>query len=603
MQHFCMACADERQLTAFFDAEPMRLAFADARSVLVQIFAGNDDIDLLHSVLALVRRRLPTAVVVGCTSAGEICSGRVIRRALIVSLSIFASASLQPLLQPCRPGEEFATGAAIATRVACLVEPRALLLLAPPGRIDCSRLIEGVAAAPSAVTVFGGGASTEDEASTAHVFLGEEIREDAVVAVALCGASLHVRCLTSLAWKALGPPFRVTEVEGLVLRSIDGKPASGFYQRYLGAACDDHLAMLEFPMLIERDGRLLARNPVAVNRDGSLALFADIDAGEMVRLGYIDVDRIIDDALDHRTDLARFGAEAVYIYSCVCRRFTLQDDTQLETLPFQAVAPTAGFFTHGEFSSVDGELLLHNSTEVVVGLREGDGGPRPMLDVDDVPVGDDPYRLRHIRMTSRLFKFIATLTEELAQANQALKDLAERDPLTGILNRRVFNERLAAEIARCLRHGGHVSIALLDVDHFKQINDTYGHLAGDRILRSLGTAVEGAMRQTDTLFRYGGEEFAILMPETGKAGASHAAERIRRAIETHRSGRDDGEALPPITASLGVATHPEHAPNARSLLIAADLALYRAKAAGRNRVAIAGDSELTKPISPTPSQD
>lgn len=603
MQHFCATCADESQLAAFLEAEAVQVALVGANSVLVQIFAGTGDRHNLRSVLALIRTLLPTAVVAGCSSAGEICEGRVIRQALVVSLSIFSAATLQPVLLHCQQGEEFATGAEIAAQLTSFVEPRGLLLLAPPGRIDCSHLIDGLATVPSTVTVFGGGASTADEARSAFVFLGEDIKENAVVAIALCGATLHVRCLTSLAWKALGPPVRVTRSDGLLLRGIDGKPAAEFYHRYLGTAGDEQLAMLEFPMLVEREGRVLARNPVAVNGDGSLALYADVHAGEKVRMGYIDVDRIIDDALDHRSSLAQFGVEAVFIYSCVCRRFTLQDDTQLETLPFHEIAPTAGFFTHGEFSTVDGKPLLHNSTEVVVGLREGDGASPPVLHVSDAPVVDDPYRLRHIRMTSRLFKFIATLTEELAQANQALKDLAERDPLTGIFNRRVFNERLALEIARCLRHGGSVSIALLDIDHFKQINDTYGHLAGDRILHSLGAAVEGALRQTDTLFRYGGEEFAILMPETPAQGASQAAERVRLAIETHRTRGDDGRSLPPVTASLGLATYPVHGAGARSLLIAADLALYRAKAAGRNRVASAGDPDLTGSFLPAPPQD
>jgi diguanylate cyclase (GGDEF) domain len=584
MRHLCTSCEDETQLASFLSDEATLSALAGARSVLVQVFAGDGDLGPLRGIVALLVDRLPAAVVTGCSSSGEICDGRVGRRTLVISIAIFYTSELHPLLLPCRRGEEFDAGLTIGRHCAGLSDPRGLLLLVPSLQIDSSRLLEGLASQPSLPTVFGGAAAALGGEQQAFVILGDSIREDAVVAVALCGAALRVQCLTSFALKPLGPPLLLTRVDGSNVYGIDDKPAPDVYRRYLGANHDHELFLLEFPMLVQRAGRLFARNPLAINADGSLALIADLREGEKVRLGYIDVDLVIDTAMRYRTQLGEFGAEGVFIYSCVCRRFTLQDDTEAETLLFQDIAPTAGFFTYGEFAQAGGRPVLHNSTEIVVGLCEGESRRRPPAPIHTLPGVDDRYRLRHIQLTSRLFNFIAALTEELNAANRSLRHLAERDALTGVLNRRMFDWRLAAEIARSNRYGDSLSIALLDIDHFKTVNDTFGHLVGDRILVSVARRVEAAMREADAFFRYGGEEFAIVMPGTGLAEALVAAERIRRMIAALEICRDDGEALPAVTASVGVATHPVHGADCTTLLNAADAALYGAKSDGRNRV-------------------
>lgn len=162
-----------------------------------------------------------------------------------------------------------------------------------------------------------------------------------------------------------------------------------------------------------------------------------------------------------------------------------------------------------------------------------------------------------------------------------LLELATKDSLTGVLNRRRFFEVAEEEFARSSRYGSNTAVALLDLDHFKAINDRFGHLVGDEALRETGKALSSILRRPDHVARYGGEEFALLLPETSQAGAEAIAERARAVIEglelTH-------EGTPvPLTASLGVAVRRP----GESLLAAlnrADRALYRAKERGRNRV-------------------
>ena len=179
-------------------------------------------------------------------------------------------------------------------------------------------------------------------------------------------------------------------------------------------------------------------------------------------------------------------------------------------------------------------------------------------------------------------------TDELeARYQMRLAESALQDALTGLYNRRHFEERLASELAAAQRHARPVSLLLVDIDHFKSVNDRYGHLAGDEALKLVGAVLSGALRKEDVLARYGGEEFVVIARETGLAGGKALGERVRQAVERSRlswEGRDVGLTVSiGVTVSIGIS---EYVPGRtdRELFQAADRALYAAKQAGRNRV-------------------
>jgi diguanylate cyclase (GGDEF)-like protein/PAS domain S-box-containing protein len=174
------------------------------------------------------------------------------------------------------------------------------------------------------------------------------------------------------------------------------------------------------------------------------------------------------------------------------------------------------------------------------------------------------------------------ITERKALEGQ-LEQQAHLDYLTGLNNRRHFMEQGEIELARAQRHGRALSIFMLDIDHFKQFNDTYGHKAGDQVLQKLAEVMRETLRTVDILGRIGGEEFAVLLPETGLSEASEVAERLRRGVEQAAVVFEAG--LPQhFTVSIGVTTQREKETNLDILLSEADRALYQAKDAGRNRV-------------------
>jgi diguanylate cyclase (GGDEF)-like protein/PAS domain S-box-containing protein len=179
------------------------------------------------------------------------------------------------------------------------------------------------------------------------------------------------------------------------------------------------------------------------------------------------------------------------------------------------------------------------------------------------------------------------ITERKALEGQ-LEQQAHLDYLTGLNNRRHFMEQGETELARAQRHGRALSILMLDIDHFKQFNDTYGHKAGDQVLQKLAEVMHETLRTVDILGRIGGEEFAVLLPETGVAEAVEVAERLRRNVEQASVVFEAG--LPQhFTVSIGITTQREKETNLDILLSEADRALYRAKDAGRNCVVAASD--------------
>ena len=211
---------------------------------------------------------------------------------------------------------------------------------------------------------------------------------------------------------------------------------------------------------------------------------------------------------------------------------------------------------------------------------------RPQRGADGTPAGiigvclDVTERMRaeeRVNDHAVVLEFQEMQKSELEKANAELASLATTDGLTGLKNHRAFQERLGEEVSRTTRYGTPLSLILLDVDQFKQYNDSYGHPAGDAVLMSVANTLQMGARDTDLVARYGGEEFVLILPQTDIEGASAFAERLRAAVERAPWP------VRAVTASFGVATL-RLAENGSGLITRADEALYQSKAAGRNRV-------------------
>lgn len=199
-----------------------------------------------------------------------------------------------------------------------------------------------------------------------------------------------------------------------------------------------------------------------------------------------------------------------------------------------------------------------------------------------VPVKDEDGQINHICVTLLDVTDTSIYQSQLKEARDRLSEASNRDGLTGVYNRRYLEQALAKEFARVKRYEGALSLIMVDIDHFKRVNDERGHLAGDEVIRRTAEILSSCIRESDTLGRYGGEEFAVLLPHTKLDGAVVLAERLRKCIAGHTV--TFGNQTIPVTISVGVAELLPDTPSYEQLIQDADTALYRSKDGGRNQV-------------------
>jgi len=588
IQHVTYVFTDLESLTEEIETGAVSHAAEKSQAQLVQIYCAEANKAHISAITAVITSRFPAAVVVGATTIGEVAHGRLMTKQTIIGFTFFQSSDVNLVAMASEGDDEQDIGAEIGQRVnQSFTEIAGILVLATTISINVSALLEGIDSTLSGYPVFGGGAADYTSTNTALVFSKAEQFDKGVVVVVFSGRDLHVESSSYLGWQPLSHSMRITQVDGLNVQQIDDQPAFDVYQRYLNIPSGDQFLfnVLEFPFLLERDGNLLARLPVSTSDDGSLQFVSDIREGETFRIGYGDIDLIIENSKQLHKSMAEFCPQAIFLYSCGCRRFLMQESVELETLPLEDIAPTFGFYTFGEFFG-SSRLSLLNSAMVAVGLREGpkhtkqaDKIVNPLL--ESAPsIERDPLANQHARVVSRLMRFIKVVSAELEAAIQDATKLAITDRLTQLANRLQLDQALGQQVKLANRYGTLFSIILLDMDYFKQVNDIYGHLEGDKVLVQVAQTIKANLRDADIAGRWGGEEFLIIVPNTTTSNAALLAEKLRRALE-----RVELPFVGRNTASFGV-TGFLQGDDPETLVARADAALYLAKNTGRNRVEI-----------------
>jgi two-component system, cell cycle response regulator len=246
----------------------------------------------------------------------------------------------------------------------------------------------------------------------------------------------------------------------------------------------------------------------------------------------------------------------------------------------------------------DGEVIIMTSYATldiaVSALRLGayDFLIKPFEDIELVIalVNRAADKIRLTRENRALLHDLKKKLNDLEQINAFLQNLAVRDGLTGLYNHQYFHEAIAKELARCQRSKGIFSLLFLDIDHFKNYNDTFGHPAGDLVLKKVAQLLSARFRESDVIARYGGEEFVVLLPGAPKQKALICAEDIRSMISAYPFEGRESQPLGFVSVSVGVATYPENGNVSEALLRSADSALYQAKTAGRNKICGTGQA-------------
>ena len=233
---------------------------------------------------------------------------------------------------------------------------------------------------------------------------------------------------------------------------------------------------------------------------------------------------------------------------------------------------------HGEFTNIKKDGTLYYESSVIGPIMDDQNNITKYVAMkEDITLRKQAEA--ELRETNRT---LALQLQEIELLQKELKAQALHDPLTGLYNRRYLNEMLDKEFNRVLRADGHLSLVVMDIDLFKNVNDTFGHKTGDYVLIAIAKYLESSVRVSDFCCRYGGEEFVLVMPTASIEIAAERAENLRKTLEDLQF--NDGEKQIRLTASFGIATYPHHAQNIDDLLSRADQALYLSKQSGRNKV-------------------
>jgi signal transduction histidine kinase len=405
-------------------------------SQLVQIYSAKNDCEWYKYIGDAIRKVIPSVVIVGATSVGEIIAGEMCTDSTIVLFTFFESSSVDMFAYECTPGTEETIGNILICNIASVnAEVKGVLLLSTPISHDSGKIFNSITDYDFKYPIFGGGAGDYANQRKTLVYDGKKCYKQGVVAVIFSGNDLQIEIFTSLGWHALSKEMTITEVGDTCVKTIDNKPAFDVYEKYLGIKADENFYQnsLEFPFLISRNDQLIARTPFFVNEtDKSIQLVADVQVGEKFRIGYGDPVSILIESAQLQSQMRDFKPEAIFLYTCICRRFLMQQEVDLETLPFNKIASTAGFYTFGEFYSNGTFNSLLNSSIVAVGFREGVATAHPTYNkpVQNTEMREnsesDPYTNKHARILSRLLYFITVLTKELDDQNQLLQTLNEQ---------------------------------------------------------------------------------------------------------------------------------------------------------------------------------
>lgn len=586
-----------RQFNAIFKEEKDLLALREQiashspKKTLLQVFYGAMEQRNVAAFWSRLIEIFPCTAILGASSSGEIVNTHVMEHAIVISASLFDHTNVSTALVD-QNDDLAAAGTSLGTTLAAHA-PNAVIVfgcgLKKKNFFDNRPFLKALHRSLGNIPIAGGqsGGYRELE-SRPFVFTEQGLVEGGFAAAALSGNKLCVHTARELGWVPIGKKMTVTRAQGTRLYRLDDKPANEIYRHYLGIEAD-HASLFfinNFPLMANRAGIQVTTPISSIYQDGSFELMEEINTGEQVQFSLWDARLLHEGAQRLGRFLEECEPEAVFVYTCIFRKMIFGEDISVDMDALKCCGNAVGFLTFGEYCTTPGHTpMCCQQTMTVLALSEADNCRTvlpPQLDVEINVSGTELRRFQSLKVMSHL---VASTTRELEASNQELAELANKDGLTGLGNRRLFDETLWVRLKEHSRIGGSMSMLLMDVDFFKQFNDNYGHVAGDDCLRGVAQVLQReAKRPSDMAFRYGGEEFACILAFTNHQGAMNVAENIRSGVEGLAIAHERSTAGRFVTVSLGVLTiGGGNVLSPLELLSTCDELLYVAKERGRNR--------------------
>ena len=542
----------------------------NASAVFIHIMANSANPGEVDRVTHIIDEKFPEAIYAGCSASGTVFGGNVSDDSIVVCCAMLekSDCDIRLLSVDLNSASLDETEAKILSEAATVNHLAAIEVIFTLGDYSTDRFCAAFDKLPREVQVFGGAAFGDNETDSYVFAKGLKPTKNTAIIIYYGGSELHFFCEEIEGWKAVGMPTEVTKADGNILYTLDDKPAYEIYHKYLRIPNDSHLFYnaLEFPFEFALDDRRNIRRALSCNPDGSMKFSGDVKTGSIARITYGDPKLLIHDVEEGINKVKKFRPQCQLIFSSFGRR------------TFYDVAPASGFFSSGEIFRENGVTKLDNLAIVVAGIREG----AAVFGLNTFPTPSAKKDDSNMTLVSRLASFIDAATSDLIEANEKLKLMAVTDQMTQIFNRGEIQKRIDEKVKEVEKNGSSFSLLMFDVDHFKSVNDTYGHAAGDEVLIKLAGTAKEMLEDSGlcaSLGRWGGEEFMAILSCDGEE-ARKTAEELRNLLGSQKFSFDK-----PVTASFGVTEYCK-GDTADGMAGRVDKALYSSKENGRNRVTV-----------------
>lgn len=529
-------------------------------NIFIQIFSGVLEKKKLLDMAAFLKKHLNNAQIIGTTTSGEIDNSSMQDGTILLSFTLLKSTVVRSKLY------DFDESSSLESLKKELLfeDTKALIIFSDGLKSDTELFLNELHDICPDIMIAGGRAGDNSKFKETFVFNEHTATENGCVIATLSGDDLIVNTDYLLNWTAIGKEMLVTKCKGNVIYQLDGIDILDVYEKYLGKdiIADLPASCMSFPLIMQKDTLCVARDPIAVVEKKALAFAGHFEEGNRVRFSFANIGDLVDNLEEHFDKLLKYPSQVVYVYSCVARKNLLQEKLQDELNLLSSLAPSSGFFTYGEFfQSKDTKELLNVTTTFMILSESKKLHKRSLKHTPKMIV--DPIK--------------KALTHLVQVTTHELEEVSTHDDLTGLYNKAEYLKAIERSIVSAQRYDEPFGLILIDIDHFKLINDNYGHAVGDIVLQDLAKVLKKSIRSDDFLARWGGEEFIIIVRHVRMNELEKLVKKLQRNIN-----KITILDLPKITVSYGVTAYKE-GDRDESLFKRADNALYVAKESGRNR--------------------
>ena len=601
MKQKTCAIQDSYDAVKFLDEIKESRDYQNAKSVLVNIFTERIQRDYISYISGVVREKLGKAKISGLTCLSGFAQGERFHETTILTVLFFYKSEVEVLEYDFSEKSVDEAKEKFISSIKDFSNLKGIQVFTTPLKNNVSNdFISSISGEHDDIPIFGAGAGFDSGRGEQNLYVfGNEIHENGVVITFFRGENLRIYAESTLGWTPIGKEFLVTDVQdNHVLKTLDNEVAGDIFKKYLGVASSENFIenTCEFPFMLRRGRKWVARMPINKDENGFIDFTADIHKGEKLMFSYGSKQLILQRSFNLAEYMSRKNLEGLLIHVCKNRQMYLKEAELLELQAFSNFyRETAGCVAFSEILDRNKSGGLLNSALVAVGFREIDeneaeqstedcfledifSGNNRFMDINKWEAGmsQSGREKMPLPFEERLVNFLNATSRDLYLANLKLEEAATTDGLTKIFNRKKICALINSEMKKLGREK--ISLIMFDIDNFKRINDTYGHDMGDEVLVRISQTAKNSIRSQDSIGRWGGEEFMILLPDTKKEEAASIAERIRAAIHELK-----WEKMNQISVSVGVAEVREDE-ELQDTYKRVDNRLYYAKTHGKNQV-------------------